>query len=149
MYSTVENLKLTFVFSAQYDSAPPVIEIKNNNQTILTRTEITETQEYKLDICLPNDSFQLGSLQIIRSNFNGFDQQLLNFDKLYLDDINLNKICHQSKYYPIYPEPWLSQQQAAGNIWPEYLTGVMSWGWNGLWVLDYEMPIYTWLLKNV
>jgi len=149
MYPTVEHVKLTVAFSVDYESIPPMLEIKNNGHTLLSNTEIASNQEFTFDLALPNDHCESGSLEIIRSNFDGSSHQTLTLDQIHLDGINLAKICYQSRYYPVYPEPWISQQQAMGQQWPEYLTGVTSWGWNGRWVLDYETPIYTWLLKNV
>ena len=149
MYPTVEHVKLTLVFSVDYESMPPMLEIKNNEHTILSNIEIASNQEFTFDLALPNDHCESGSLEIIRSNFDGSSHQNLTLDRIYLDGINLNKICYQARYYPVYPEPWISEQTAMGKHWPEYLTGVSSWGWNGRCVLDYETPIYTWLLKNV
>jgi len=149
MYSNIEHVKLTFSFNTQYHCDPPIIKINHNNQTILHETKITQPQELVFDLYLPNDICQLGQITVIRSNYNGVGQQLLTLNKLYVDDVNLKKICYQSRYYPIYPEPWISEQRNEGKHWPEYLTGVTEWGWNGQWVLDFETPIYTWLLKNV
>jgi hypothetical protein len=149
MYSKIEHVKLILEFNADYQLDPPILEIKNNNQLLLKKTEITESRKFEFDLSLVNDRCLPVSLEIIRSNFNGIDQQIVTLDKIYLDDINLSKICYQAKYYPIYPEPWISEQRDIGVEWPEYLTGVSSWGWNGVWKLDYETPIYTWLLKNV
>lgn len=149
MYSKIEHVKLTLLFTVDYQSSPPMLEIKNNDQLLLEKTEITGSQEFKFDLFLPNDCCRQGCVEIIRSNFNGTDHQMVTLDKMYLDDINLSKICYQARYYPIYPEPWISEQRDIGVEWPEYLTGVSSWGWNGRWQLNYETPIYTWLLKNV
>jgi hypothetical protein len=149
MYPKIEHVKLRLFFKSQHQNNPPIVEIFNNQQIILPATTVVDCQEFVLDLDLPNDVTEPGQIKIIRSNFNGVDQQLLTLEKIYIDDINLNKICYQSKYYPTYPEPWISEQRDQGKQWPEYLTGVLNWGWNGHWVLDYETPIYTWLLKNV
>lgn len=149
MYSKIERVKLTLDLSVQYTAEPPVLEIKNNNQVVFHKTPIGNSQVITLDLFLPNDRAEAGVFEIVRSNFDGVNQQVLTLDKLSLDGINLNKICHHAKYHPIYPEPWITEQRTAGTHWPEYLTGVTSWGWNGTWTLEYRTPIYTWLLKNV
>lgn len=149
MYPVIENITLTLDFSACYTLSPPMLEIKNNDQSVFPKTLITEPSKITINISLPNDSVQPGKLEIYRSNFDGVTEQYLTLNHLYLDDINLKKICYHSKYYPTYPEPWLSEQKLAGHHLPEYLTGTLNWGWNGCWILEYETPIYTWLLKNV
>ncbi len=149
MYSSVENVTITLDFGVYYTSEPPMLKIKNNDQLIFPNTLITESGTVMVDIALPNDLVQSGKFEIYRSNFDGVTKQCLTLNNMYLDDINLKKICYHSKYYPIYPEPWLSEQNLAGQHWPEYLTGALNWGWNGRWVIEYETPIYTWLLKNV
>ena len=149
MYNAVERVKINLELSSQYKLTPPVIEIKNNNQTVYPCTEISGQRNIEFNLFLPNDRVQVIQFEIHRSNFDGENEQILNLDRFYLDGINLNKICHHSKYYPVYPEPWITEQRDSGVNWSEYLTGVTSLGWNGTWVLEYETPIYTWLLKNV
>lgn len=149
MYATHENVKLSLMFSVEYTSTPPILEIKNNHRTVVPAVAVETNRQFTFDLVLPNNTCQSGTLEIIRTNFDGENHQMLTLDKIYLDDINLHKICYQAKYYPVYPEPWMSEQMAMGKQWPEYLSGALSWGWNGRWVLDYETPIYTWLLKNV
>lgn len=149
MYPSIENISITLDFGVHYTTVPPMLEIKNNNQLIFPKTSITESRTVTINIALPNDSVQLGKFEIYRSNFDGINEQYLTLNHMYIDDINLKKICYHSKYYPVYPEPWKSEQESAGQHWPEYLTGALNWGWNGRWVIEYETPIYTWLLKNV
>ena len=149
MYPSVENVTIALSFNVYYTSVPPMLEIKNNGQLLFHNTPITESKTITVNVALPNHSVTSGKFEIYRSNFDGVTEQYLTLDQLYLDNINLKKICYQSKYYPIYPEPWRSEQELAGKTWPEYLTGTLNWGWNGRWVIEYETPIYTWLLKNV
>jgi len=51
------------------------------------------------------------------------------------------------RYKPDYPDIWLKQQislghQPADEIYASYL------GWNGIWYLDFETPIYQWMHKR-
>lgn len=149
MCAKIENIRLEMKFRAEYHTDPPMIEITNNQQVILPPTVVHDTLDLCLELALPNDHAQSGILEIHRSNFDGASQQQLTLTEIHLDGINLDRICHQARYRPKYPEPWISQQRSAGIDWPDYLTGVRTWGWNGTWILVYETPIYTWLLKNV
>ena len=47
-------------------------------------------------------------------------------------------------YQPDYPEPWATEQRAAGatltsEIYGDYL------GWNGTWGINFHTPIYPWI----
>lgn len=126
-----------------------MIEIKNNGVTVVEPRDISESTNVSFTVLLPVGCVQKCNLEIIRSKFDGFTEQLLNLEELWIDDINVSELCHGSKYYPIYPEPWFTEQKDQGTTWPEFLQAVTSWGWNGRWTLEYETPIYTWLLKNV
>ena len=67
----------------------------------------------------------------------------VSFEKLTLDRFKWS-----SKYYPIYPQPWASQQT---EPLPEYQSSATYLGWNGRWVLEFETPIFTWIhrLENL
>ena len=47
-----------------------------------------------------------------------------------------------SKYYPDYPEPWASEQRDPLALYHNSCTYL---GWNGIWVLEFETPIFTWI----
>lgn len=49
------------------------------------------------------------------------------------------------RYQPIYPEPWASQQRSIGHDLAPVLTDVDRLGWNGVWSLDFDLPIFTWI----
>ena len=48
----------------------------------------------------------------------------------------------QGLYRPTYPEPWISQQPQA----PDPVLRFNNYlGWNGIWRLDHDLPIFTWI----
>lgn len=149
MPTETEVVQLEFCFTTDYDVSPPVISIKNNDQLLVPPLEIIGEKIISVTLSLPDDKRESGTIVIDRSNFDGMNHQILTLEKVYLDGINLAKICYQSRYWPEYPEPWISEQRDSGQHWPDHLVGVMSWGWNGRWELDYQTPVYTWLLENV
>lgn len=149
MVSPVEHIRIEMMFDVKYSLAPPIISVTNNQQLVLQETVIEDTTIISFELELVNTVMEPGVLCVHRTNFDGVHEQLLSLRSLHLDGINLERICYQSRYRPEYPEPWISEQKAQGHDWPEYLTGAMSWGWNGVWQLHYHTPIYTWLLKNV
>jgi hypothetical protein len=46
------------------------------------------------------------------------------------------------QYTPVYPEPWLSQQTPEP---PATLNSTDYLGWNGVWQLDFSVPVFTWI----
>ena len=149
MQTSDESVDFTFKFTAKNCSTNPVVEIKHNGKTLVEKIKIVESTTLKLSAALPINIVDSCRLEIIRSGFDGVNEQLLNLDEFWIDDINVKELCHLARFYPVYPEPWFSEQKAQGVDWPEYHHGWTTWGWNGTWVLDYQTPIYTWLLKNV
>lgn len=149
MSNTTESVIFTLKFSTDYKVNPPVIEVKHNDSVVIGPTIIDGSTKIEFTLDLPVNSVTPCKLEIIRSGFDGVNNQLLNLDEVWIDDVNITKLNHLSRYYPVYPEPWFSEQLQQGNSWPEFHYGWTSWGWNGCWVLDCETPIYTWLLKNV
>jgi hypothetical protein len=51
----------------------------------------------------------------------------------------------QGQYRPEYPEPWASQQKNCGITLAPVLTPVDCLGWNGIWTLEFDVPIFTWI----
>jgi len=143
----MEELNLKFEFSAKFAKEPPQFSIYNNNELIYPETTVTNKHTAELSVTVkdqPNNRFI-----IQRSNHDQQTDQQLILESLYVDGIDLETILIKGRYYPIYPEPWYSEQIAAKITLPEYQTGALIWGWNGRWELEYTVPFYTWMLKNV
>lgn len=61
------------------------------------------------------------------------------------NDIGSDKLLWQGCYRPRYPEPWYSQQKSAGKHLPECLSAHTYLGWNGVWTLNFDIPVFTWI----
>jgi hypothetical protein len=48
-------------------------------------------------------------------------------------------------YEPVYPEPWASEQSAAGVILQSHLSPHTYLGWPGTWTLTFELPVFSWI----
>jgi len=59
--------------------------------------------------------------------------------------IGSDRLLWQGKYYPCYPEPWASEQKQAGRNLEESLPAHTYLGWNGIWVLEFGVPAFTWI----
>jgi hypothetical protein len=52
------------------------------------------------------------------------------------------KFIWQAQYRPEYPEPWFGQQCPSP---PEIVTNANYLGWNGVWSLEFGVPVFTWI----
>lgn len=147
--SNLESVTFSLKFSSAHSAEPPVVVVRFGDITVIPQTPIDCSKTLTFSVNLPNDQADFCQLQIDRSGFDGATEQLLTLEQLWIDDIDATVLCHQSRYYPQYPEPWITQQRELGHDWPKFHHGWITWGWNGIWVLDCETPIYTWMLKNV
>lgn len=54
----------------------------------------------------------------------------------------------QGTYWPEFPEPWATEQQAQGiDLFETYRTSTYL-GWNGRWVFEFSCPIYQWIHRT-
>jgi len=59
-----------------------------------------------------------------------------------------NNFHYFSKYKPEYPTKWLQQQKEIGKVWEENILSDHM-GWNGIYYIDFEAPIYRWIHKKL
>jgi hypothetical protein len=57
------------------------------------------------------------------------------------NDISNPKFVYQGNYYPLYPK------HLSGST--TFLPHQNYLGWNGVWQLDFTLPIYTWIHKTL
>ena len=68
--------------------------------------------------------------------------QLLNIDAVLFDDIEIGNLCHTlSKYYP--------NKSVYGETSPLLVKNCVNLGYNGVWELEFNTPVYIWLLENM
>lgn len=157
---SIENLKFKIQLYAQYWDKPPVAEILIGDQSKfkqeITGTEqnpnlielyhdLNEGQEYKFVIHRSNKD----NSQTVVENDQIVKDQLLFIKSIEIDEIDLGGLVYEGLYYPEYPEPWASQQTAAGNTLSKSIKNVTSMGHNGRWELTFTSPFYMWLLENL
>jgi len=143
----MEELNLKFEFSANFAQLPPQFSIYNNSDLIYPETTVTDKYTAELKVTVKDQTDNRFLIQ--RFNHDQKTDQQLILESLYVDGIDIGTILIKGRYYPVYPEPWHSQQIANNVTLPEYETGALQWGWNGRWELEYTVPFYTWMLKNV
>jgi hypothetical protein len=74
--------------------------------------------------------------------------QILTLEKLKVDGVDIrNIVWSQSINIAEYPEPWASEQVAAGNLLEKEAIGVTTFGHNGTWYLDFTSPFYIFIMS--
>jgi hypothetical protein len=143
-YRTEIKLYITPVWHKE----PPVCSIKFSKD-VFFKEEIKESKIYSYEEYLPNGNYDIMIEFLNKKNsdtVNGKDKAI-KIDKIVFNDIESERFAWQGIYCPIYPEPWASQQTAAGKTLMPTLSSQTYLGWNGVWKLTYSAPIFTWIHK--
>jgi hypothetical protein len=123
----------------------PVITYKLNNLVINTIVLDKESRlHFSLDLDQGNNKFEI----IFTNKINETPDMAVEILEVEIEGIVVDRFKWASRYYPLYPEPWASQQT---EPLPEYQSSATYMGWNGRWELNFEVPIFTWIhqLENL
>lgn len=88
------------------------------------------------------------SVEFLNKNNNDTVESLdkaVIIKSLSLNGISSDRFLLQGIYQPIYPEPWATEQKNAGIDLPSELTNHTYLGWNGIWILSFDVPVFTWI----
>ena len=66
-------------------------------------------------------------------------------DRIEFNNINSKRFVWAGVYYPEYPEPWYSEQQAQNQTPEPLLKSHTYMSWNGQWTLTFTAPVFTWI----
>ena len=119
------------------EEKPDVIEFEH---------EFTEGEKSELII---KRSGKLANQTVINDKGDLLKDQLLNIKSIEIDEIDLGALVYEGVYTPDYPEPWATQQRAAGTELPESFKNVTAIGHDGTWRFKFGSPFYMWLLENL
>ena len=75
--------------------------------------------------------------------------QLLHIKTIDMDKIDIGVLVYHGVFTPSYPEPWATQQRAAGVDLPVSLDKCVDMGHNGVWRFTFQSPFYMWFLDNL
>ena len=156
-----EKLKFKLELYATMWDQPPHAEILINDISHFTG-DIAGTED-KPDVVEFEHEFtegEKGELTIKRSgktkgqtviNENGdvLKDQLLHIKSIEIDEIDIGALVYEGVYTPQYPEPWATQQRAAGVELQESFKNVTNMGHDGTWRFTFSSPFYMWLLENL
>lgn len=104
------------------------LEDNSNNELIIDYYN----RDYKRDVILDADGMPVKSCNIV-------------IESIEIDDIDLNIIPYNLSYIDVY-EPWYLEQNR--NDWPNPRKEDMQLSWNSRWIMEFNSPVYVWLLEN-
>lgn len=153
---TKETIEFEFHLLSEYWNKPPVAKIAVDNIEYFNDTIPKGSQVIRFThTCDFNKPHRLTLTRSGKDDTqcktlpNGHQlDQILTLEKLKVDGIDIrNIVWSQSINIAEYPEPWASEQRAAGNILEEEAIGVTTFGHNGTWYLDFTSPFYIFIMS--
>ena len=156
-----EKLKFKLELYATMWDRPPHAEILINDKSHFTgditgtehkpdviefEHELEEDKEYNLII---KRSGKLLNQTVVNKKGDLLKDQLLHIKGIEIDEIDIGALVYEGVYTPRYPEPWATQQRAAGTELKESFKNVTSIGHDGTWDFKFTSPFYMWLLENL
>lgn len=124
---------------------PPEIKVYVND-VLLSHDRLTSEKTYQyLGKLSGNNSISIEFLNKQDSDTQGNLDKAVEITDISFMGISSKNFVWAGKYYPIYPEPWATEQMLAGTAPAESLTYQTRLSWNGVWRLDFSVPVFTWI----
>jgi hypothetical protein len=156
-----EKLKFKLELYATMWDKPPHAEILINDKSYF-KGDITGSDDKPTLVEFEHDfkesaestliirrSGKVDNQTIVNDKGGLLKDQLLNIKSIEIDEIEIGGLVYEGVYTPDYPEPWATQQRAAGTELLESFKNVTSMGHNGTWRFKFASPFYMWLLENL
>ena len=124
----------------------PKIDYGINGEVINPGLEISvpATLQFNLDLTKGSHTVFID----FYNKTNDTPSMALEISSVAFEGMTLDRFKWSSRYYPVYPEPWASEQT---DTLPKFQSSATYLGWNGRWELYFETPIFTWIhrLENL
>lgn len=148
MHNT-ETINFEIILENTYESIKPCVDVVIDDHVVYSKDISKKTSVIKFSHQL--DLEKSHTLKIKRKNINksSNDLGLLWLDTLKIDDIDIQHIVWTKSFdFPDFPEPWYSNQIAAGMIFEYPVNGGTHWGHDGEWRLEFTSPFYKFLMDQ-
>ena len=144
--------KLKIGLKSTWWDRPPHVRIHTNNDILFDdKVEQDKTLEFKF-INFDSTTCQLcielvgktDDQTVVDLDNNIVKDQLIQVEKIEIDDIDLGiLIFTKGIYYPEYPLHLQNQDL------PLAMPSIDTFGFNGKWVLEFDLPFAIWYLENL
>jgi|688.fasta_scaffold440527_1 hypothetical protein len=130
--------KVAVELTPKFSDQPPCIVVSVPGHSQQHELRQTETLEFEFDA-------DVGWIELKFMNKPDHDIDMaVIVQSISFFGISDPKFVWAGIYTPKYPEPWYSQQTEPP---PEQILSQTYMGWNGVWRLDFSVPVFTWMHK--
>lgn len=155
-----ETIQFRLMLTAEYWDLPPCAIISINdvekfngaiigNKDLLQEIVFSHTLEFGNAYQLTIDRYNKNSDQCQILENGSMRDQLLQIHSVIIDEINIRDIVWtQSRFFPVYPEPWATEQITLGNTLETGIIGETILGHNGQWVLGITSPFWQYIFDE-
>jgi len=129
---------------------PPLVAVALDQQLIY-KDYITASFSLPLDFKLSEGTHSI-SVELCNKKEDDTDlarglDKAVNIRHIEFFGISDPRFVWAGHYHPIYHPSWIDQQKQNGIVPEPVLTQHTYLGWNGIWYLDFSVPIFTWMHK--
>lgn len=140
------NCELSIEIQPLYCKEWPHLTLGLDDQ-IIYNDRLTNPQTFTIskDLNLAKHYLWIKYSKKTNENTNADQDQALLIKKVSFENITSDRFKWAANYFPHYPEPWASEQKKSGNNLCDVLNGQDYLGWNGIWKLEFTVPVFTWM----
>ena len=142
--ATNYNTEFSITIEPVYGSLPPYVEVGLDGELEAFRLTQPHTCNFAVDLDVGTHKFSVALL----SKPDSDPIQAVKITRIAFEGISADRMLWAGVYYPKYPARWMMEQP---HPLPTTLPGANYLGWNGLWELEFTVPIFTWIheLENL
>lgn len=139
-----EHVEVEINLSSTWWNTPPRCKVWIGNEVVLQSSEIRDPTKiaWKGNLTQGKQSIRIAvfgkdnlSETVIDESGKTIKDQLLHIDSISIDEINLDGMLHLHGKF-------LGEDGSSADK-------IVNIGWNGTWSLDFQVPVYIWLLENM
>ena len=139
------QVNLSVLLKPTWFNAPPTIRIGVNNQMENTTLDKDTWFEYNYTTASPIDKLQIelyGKTDADTDIVNNKDTAVI-INQIKFNGITSPRFVWAGVYTPNYPARYIKDNPMSASI----LSPATYIGWNGVWTLEFTVPIFTWIHK--
>jgi len=144
----MHDLDFSLNLESQFCNGYPFIKVGLNHE-VLYNDYVKDSLNLKFIRRLSNSTHNLWIEYNNKTNENctATCDQCVIIKDISFENISLPRFIWAGKFYPVYPEPYASQQKELGIKLDNVMYNIDYLGFNGKWNLQFTTPIFTWIHK--
>lgn len=136
------KVDLAFDLKPLWHDIPPMVQVRLDRE-MLWNAPLTQLKTFLFSQHIDPGVHALEIELLDKSDSDPY--QALKIQKFSMGRIESPRFVWQAVYTPRYPEPWATQQKNQGIQLESHLHNTDYLGWNGIWRLQFDVPIFTWI----